>query len=264
MGYCHHIFTAVYLLSMISTVIIPYIKFYDKKEWSSFGFNLLVFTNMVILPSNIWCIYNFTKKNFSNVILEFLTGSSLFIFSSLYHICDASSKQCFTNYHVLQNGDFILSFHMITVIVLFISKIRSFIIKLSIYLYSICLLTFITLEYNKFEYQIVVPLSTIIILIIYIIYKRIKYGSDKFKKFINRYDIIDAVVCAFLVIIGCICKFYSDNHIYWLYHSLWHICIMSGIYFGYEITNKSVFLCCFRKKEEEENDDELTIELINV
>ena len=152
------------------------------------------------------------------------------IFSIFYHACDQELFfYCLFNYDGLQLADFISSYTSFLVTILSIAAIKR---TWKMFGYFVCLFTCISISlFNRFNFLpfVIVILCTVLVTLLSWIKERglkLIYSPNWMLFILNFLPGISLISTGFLFF------FLSQNKkSYWIYHSIWHICIASSVVF---------------------------------
>lgn len=230
-------FLSLFPIILLTTINIKYYEYYDIDTY------LLVWSNLAILPSCMWCLYQSYIHKYS-LYLEFLTGYCLLFASSLYHLCDSSQLTC-NNYETyLQYFDFILSYHMISVLIIYLAQLIWY---CKIFAHSVMLTcTSLYIIYGDIH-NVLANLGIVSISFCFVLIRVLeRVYNNKINEYLNKYDIYDIPPLIILITVACIGKFYLENEYqYYIFHSItWHLPIMLSTYFGFELFHKNCY-CLF-------------------
>lgn len=198
---------------------------------------------VLLIGSNSFFLLPSIKAYRREMLYEGTIFLLMSLISALYHIADTiPNTHVIFDYYVLQFNDFYFAFNLIpvaTLMIMFstdkdethINRIRNFKIK-SVMWVILNLLAETLVRQGVDIYQMVLSLGGLSFLagVISIVFWRESITID----------IPDFVAMWIFLIAGILCFFLCGScNEYWVWHSLWHMFVAIGMYFGIETGNKA-------------------------
>jgi uncharacterized membrane protein YiaA len=200
-----------------------------------------------------------SDSNANRHLIEIIMFGITMVVSSIYHLCDGMDKcgsTCIGDWKDLYYLDFIFSYHCITTILLYFVDHHLSLFKVLAHIIFLGGNTIYITQIKEMEnplYDNIYYVATIILCSVVIVSRIIylKCKNNLKHEFTHHFDYVDFIVACVFVILGVIFKIlggvYEDK--YYIFHSLWHIFIMLGIYLGVEIYDQEISLFCWKRKK---------------
>ena len=184
---------------------------------------LPIVSNLAMLVSISWAAKRF-------LVFEAMVLGNVFLWSTLYHICDGFDL-CALKFGVLSMFDHFFATYVFSVLSVYAMDIRDGRVRtlLNVVLGELILVTLLSEGYQNTVLGILVAASALSVLCAWAI-----RGVPRY------YDWMDFGASLVLTGTGLVLFTFlsSTRSTYWLYHSLWHVCVMIGAYFFLEIKNR--------------------------
>ncbi len=210
----------------------------------------LALSNLAIIPSILYCVW----LNPTNLFMEIVIFSSLNMVSTFTHMCANNAPPC-PDVCIMRNSilvymDFTFSFHIIPTLVLYNVKPLNLPpqIKGGLHIFSLFIngiLAFYFRQDDKLDvYFTITGIFVISVLLFRVLYL---YQNKRLAEYItNHCNWSSLAISVIFAIAGISCKIIGDtnSHPYWLFHSLWHLLIMTSIFFTLNIWDNRIKFSC--------------------
>lgn len=212
--------------------------------------DFLVYSNLAMLIPIAYCLCNGIKKFSIELVVMFIT----MINSSFYHECDGllvCSQHCYYAWKTAYTIDMSFSYHLIPTMVFYLIEFDLSLYKVVIHalVYLINLLFVIGFQpaYGTDTYFLIVACLSFFVCGCHLGY--LWYKGKLYHEYKDHFNCWDAITAACLAVTGATFFFISSED-YWLYHSLWHLFIMTSLYFAFSIYDMNYCFLWFKKKKD--------------
>lgn len=201
--------------------------------------NFLIFSNLAMVPAIMWCcMLSHRHRNWKLFACELINMSIVMVNSMFYHACDVGgcAAVCLYAWETAFLLDFTFSYNMIPTVLFYLLELEFSWVKVFLHL-LILLGNFSFVVYVKpvegdHTYFAVVITTAVILVQLRLWYLHYKGRlCTEYRRHFHTGAAFSAALCS----VSAVLFMLYEAKTYWIYHSLWHIFIMSGLCFTFHI-----------------------------
>lgn len=192
-------------------------------------------TNLTMLMPIIYSLKSYPKKR----IFEIFVFLNVFLWSSIYHMCDYDSGindyyYCLMDLHDLRYLDFLFSIQTIPIIALNAIAEKNSVYKIFIYflwfVINAIFISYRNIDVYYVSYLIVGAIVIICPRLIWLYCKK-QLPIEKYKNIKKKFAVYALINYTIALTLFALDWIYNYNIVYDIFHGFWHITVMTGIYF---------------------------------